>query len=132
MRKSKASESHVFKEVADILYGFCLGRARSMTSRQLAERLNMNPTIVRATIAELRMAGQPIASSNRQPEGYYIPANVEEATECLRHIQSRIRKIGMAAAGMSKGLHARYGDQLEIGLDWIDKAIDYQSEMWGD
>lgn len=118
MRRSKARESHALKkEVADILYGFCLGRARSMTSRQLAERLNMNPTIVRAMIAELRMAGQPIASSNRHPESYYIPATLEEANECMEHLRSRVKKICMAAAGVDKGLRARFGDQLRLGFE---------------
>lgn len=120
MNKSGAKDSIALKrDVANMLYAFHHGRQRSITSKQLAERLNLRcATPVRAAIAELRCEGQPIASSNRQPEGYYIPASVEEANECLQHLHSRVRKICMAAAGMERGLRARYGDQLQFGFEY--------------
>lgn len=125
MRRLGKRDCNVLKkEIATTLYAFHHGRQRSITSKRLGQRLNLgraNATPVRVAIAELRMEGHPIASTNSAPKGYYIPANVEEANECLRHLRSRVKKICQAAAGVSKGLQARYGSQMKLGFDYQEQ-----------
>jgi hypothetical protein len=130
MNKSEQKDTSTLKhEVINLLYGFHFGREHSITSKQLAARLNLrSATPVRAMIAKLRIEGQPIASSNRRPEGYYIPANIEEANECLEHLHSRVKKICMAAAGVDKGLRARFGTQMRLEMNYQDQPRFTMSE----
>jgi len=94
MNRLKSNVNNALKkEVGTVLYAFHLGRARVICARELATKLNQSEVLIRQTIAEMRMEGQPIASSNRQPEGYYIPATLEEANECMEHLRSRVKKI---------------------------------------
>jgi len=117
MNKSKRNVSDTLKkEVGTILYGFHLGRDHVICASALAQKLNQSEVIVRQAIAELRIEGHPIASTNRAPKGYYIPASMGEAKECLEHLRSRVKKICMSAAGVERGLRARFGNQLELVL----------------
>lgn len=117
MNRLKSNVNNALKkEVGTVLYAFHLGRARVICARELATKLNQPEVLIRQTIAEMRMEGQPIASTNRAPKGYYIPASISEAKECLDHLRSRVRKISMSAAGVERGLRARFGNQIELAL----------------
>lgn len=102
------------REVADTLYAFHGGRARSVTSKQLARRLNQHPDRIRAAISELVTEGQPIGSVK---DGYFAIESPREATECYRHLESRARKIFRRLAGLRRGVVAKFGNQLKLGLD---------------
>lgn len=118
MRRSGARDLSALKrEVGVLLYAFHAGRERAATPRQLAAKLGIKSADqVRFAIAELRLERHPIASTNRKPEGYYIPADIRETNECLMHMRSRVRKICQALAGVESGLRARFGSQLEMKL----------------
>lgn len=117
MHRSEQSVSNALKkEIGDTLYAFHTGRNRVILAKNLAAKLNQSEVIVRRAIAEMRIAGKPIASTNRAPMGYYIPATIDEAKECLEHLRSRVRKISMSAAGVEKGLYAMFRSQLDLPM----------------
>ena len=123
MNKSDSKEkqhqsSELEKDIIQLLHAFHNGRARAVTSKNLANRFGIsNPLHIRLAIAQARIKGCPIASTNSNPKGYYIPANREEAIECLRHLKSRVKKICIAAAGVEKGLGVMYDlEQLKLDI----------------
>ena len=75
----------------------CLKKAKgaenAVTSRELSSWLKINRRAIRAAIHSLREKGMPIASSSNGVQGYYIPANPEEADICRRHLLSRVSEI---------------------------------------
>lgn len=75
----------------------CLRKAKgaenAVTSRELSSWLKVNRRTIRAAVHSLREKGMPIASSSNGVQGYYIPANPEEADICRRHLLSRVSEI---------------------------------------
>ena len=84
----------------------CLKKAKgaenAVTSRELSSWLKVNRRAIRAAIHSLREKGMPIASSSNEVQGYYIPANPEEADICRRHLESRIREIAKVIRALDR------------------------------
>lgn len=95
----------------DIFYSSPRGLKNSITSNQLAKQLNLrSPENVRVAISELRQEGHLIASSIKNPKGYYLPQTIEEANACILILESRVNNINASIAGMKRGMDNEFGD----------------------
>lgn len=67
------------------------GRKNARTGKELAKVLGFsNDRCVRQTIRELIAEGLPIASSVTPPLGYFIASSLDEATNYMRNLKSRL------------------------------------------
>lgn len=69
------------------------GQENAITSREIAETLNIDRRTVRDIVHKLRERGLMIASSSKGNRGYFIPKDEEEARYCIRQLNSRVREI---------------------------------------
>jgi len=103
-RSGKKDSSALKRDVAGLLYGWHLGKARSVNAKRLAEQLNHSEVQIRAAISELVTEGQPIGST---ANGFFVITNPGEAVECYRHLESRAKKIFKRLSGLRKGDYVR-------------------------
>jgi hypothetical protein len=108
---------NIKKTIFNYLAANANGRGRAIKAGYLACVFSIPERNVRELIAEMREAGQPIASAVHEPYGFYVPATYEEAEECLGHLYSRVEKIRCAFMGLKRGLNAKFGDQLTLRLN---------------
>jgi len=120
------------------LYAFHEGRARGVRCKALAAALEASERAVRAAIASLREAGQPICG--KPASGYFYartPEELRETCDFLRSraltsltLEARLRKVPLAelagqmlleleAVGCDEGLRpARLTVRLDGGRRW--------------
>jgi len=67
------------------------GQSHAIKGQVIAERLGFkNDRAVRLAIRELIASGVPIASSVKEPQGYYIAETHQEALEYMAGLRSRL------------------------------------------
>ena len=77
------------------------GRENGLHLKDLSQMLGIDPRIVRQMIHQERRQGIPILSNSK--DGYYLPGNEYEKSECVRQMRGRAREILAAAAGIERG-----------------------------
>jgi hypothetical protein len=90
------------------------GRANAITAPALTAAVRealgtyVSERDVRDVISNLRKRCHPIASSVREPFGYFWPTTELEAHEVMGHFYSRMREISALARGVEHGLQEMF------------------------
>jgi hypothetical protein len=98
------------------------GREKAITTSHLVEVISQKAGCllaerrIREAISELRLAGNPIASSVHSPMGYFLPATAQEARETIGHFRSRVREMCAVTRGVERGLLAQFGPQMALDI----------------
>ena len=77
------------------------GHENGLHLRDLARITDRTEREVRQMIHQERRQGIPILSNSK--DGYYLPGNECEKSECVRQMRGRAREILAAAAGIERG-----------------------------
>ena len=77
------------------------GAANGLHLSDLVRLTGWTEREVRQMIHQERRQGIPILSNSK--DGYYLPGNECEKSECVRQMRGRAREILAAAAGIERG-----------------------------
>ena len=77
------------------------GAANGLHLSDLVRLTGWTEREVRQMIHRERRQGIPVLSNSK--DGYYLPGNEYEKSECIRQMRGRAREILAAAAGIERG-----------------------------
>lgn len=83
-------------KIADFLG---VGAENGLTNRQLQQLTGLDGRTIQARVHDERLQRIPICSDTTS--GFYLAANDEERTRCVRSIRSRIKNIALAADALA-------------------------------
>lgn len=77
------------------------GRENAVPLRHLKKLMKTDGRTVRLMIQQERLSGMPICADNLT--GYYLPANEEEKSACVRSLRHRAAEIRKTALAIERG-----------------------------
>lgn len=77
------------------------GRENAVPLRHLKKLMETDGRTVRLMIQQERLSGTPICADNLT--GYYLPANEEEKSACVRSMRHRAAEITKTALAIERG-----------------------------
>ena len=77
------------------------GRENAVPLRHLKKLMETDGRTVRLMIQQERLSGMPICADNLT--GYYLPANEEEKSACVRSVRHRAAEIIKTALAIERG-----------------------------
>jgi len=94
----------------------CRGRMKAMKAQVIAERFGISLREINETIRILRTEGFIIGSAKIAPHGYYVPANDQEAEDCIKTDRSEVIAMLQVLNRMKRAIRERFaaGKQYEI------------------
>ncbi len=98
------------------------GQAEAVTAHELADALGFRDSRqIRRAIRDLRLEGEPIASSPTGKPGYFFPTDPDEAQHCLAVMTNQIREIFVVQRAVGRAFNLALPEVVEQ-MDFLKEA----------